>query len=197
MEQKDWTGNSKATFATLGASSHSLAERQQQDYYATDPIAAELLLKHEQFSGPIWEPACGEKHLSNVFEQHGYDVRNSDLVQRCDCEQLDFLHANHQPWCGDIITNPPFRYAQQFVEQSLRVVGDGHKVAMFLRIQFLEGKERRRLFDITPPYAVYVFTRRILCAKNGDFASYESSAACYAWFLWQKGVNTEPVIRWI
>lgn len=151
MEQKDWTGNSKATFATLGASSHSLAERQQQDYYATDPRAAELLLQHEKFDGPIWEPACGEKHLSRVFEQHGYAVRNSDLVQRCDCEQLDFLHANHQPWCGDIITNPPFRYAQQFVEQSLRVVCDGHKVAMFLRIQFLEGKERRKLFDITPP----------------------------------------------
>ena len=151
MEQKDWTGNSKATFATLGASSHSLAERQQQDYYATDPIAAELLLQHEKFDGPIWEPACGEKHLSGVFEQHGYEVRNSDLVQRCECEQLDFLHSNHQPWYGDIITNPPFRYAQQFVEQSLRVVCDGHKVAMFLRIQFLEGKERRKLFDITPP----------------------------------------------
>lgn len=149
--QKDWTGNSKAIFATLGASSHSSKERQDEDYYATDPLAAELLLQNEHFNGPIWEPACGEKHLSMVFEEAGYKVRSSDLVNRCDCEQLDFLSLEAQPWEGDIITNPPFRYAQQFVEQSLRLVQDGNKVAMFLRVQFLEGKGRRKLFNSTPP----------------------------------------------
>ena len=89
--QKDWTGNKTSVFATLGASNHAKHERQEHDYYATDPKAAELLLQHETFEGAIWEPACGEKHLSRVFEKHGFTVRSSDLVQRCECEQLDFL----------------------------------------------------------------------------------------------------------
>lgn len=149
--QKDWTGNKKTVFATLGASNHANHERQQHDYYATDPKAAELLLQHETFEGAIWEPACGEKHLSRVFEQYGFTVRSSDLVQRCDCEQLDFLSMEACPFDGNIITNPPFRYAVEFVRKSIRLIPDGKKVAMFLRIQFLEGIERRELFRITPP----------------------------------------------
>lgn len=68
---KDWTGNKNSVFKTLAASNHAEAERQREDYYATEPLAAELLLQNEQFEGPIWECACGEKHLSNVFENWG------------------------------------------------------------------------------------------------------------------------------
>ncbi|MGN0091266.1 MAG: hypothetical protein ACI36Z_10000 [Alloprevotella sp.] len=149
--QKDWTGNKTTVFATLGASNHAKHDRQQHDYYATDPKAAELLLQHEAFEGAIWEPACGEKHLSRVFEQHGFEVRSSDLIQRCDCEQLDFLSMEAGPFDGNIITNPPFRYAIEFVRKAIQLIPYGKKVAMFLRIQFLEGKERRELFRITPP----------------------------------------------
>ena len=157
METKrDWTGNKTTVFATLGASNHSMRERQQHDYYATDPRAAELLLEQEEFEGAIWEPACGEKHLSRVFEQHGFEVRSSDLVQRCDCEQLDFLSLEAQPFDGNIVTNPPFRYASEFVRKAIQLIPEGKKVAMFLRIQFLEGKERRELFRITPPKGLCV-----------------------------------------
>ena len=52
--QRDWTGNKTTVFATLGASNHSMRERQQHDYYATDPKAAELLLEQEEFEGAIW-----------------------------------------------------------------------------------------------------------------------------------------------
>lgn len=56
----DWTGNSKTTYVTLGASNHSAHEREINDYYATLPDAAEHLCKLEQLSNRIWEPACGE-----------------------------------------------------------------------------------------------------------------------------------------
>jgi hypothetical protein len=59
---KDWVGNQNSIFKTLGASNHTDKQRQNEDYYATDPIAAELLLKVEKFSPRIWECACGEKH---------------------------------------------------------------------------------------------------------------------------------------
>ena len=34
---KDWTGNKPTTFVQMGASNHSLLEREENDFYATDP----------------------------------------------------------------------------------------------------------------------------------------------------------------
>lgn len=48
--KKDWTGNSKAIYTTLGASNHTNKEREVNDYYATEPKAIELLLEKETFS---------------------------------------------------------------------------------------------------------------------------------------------------
>jgi hypothetical protein len=69
MIEKDWTGNKNSIFKTLGASNHTEKDRQNEDYYATDPIAAELLLEVEQFSENIWECSSGENHLANVFKE--------------------------------------------------------------------------------------------------------------------------------
>ena len=98
----------------------------------------------------------------------------------------------------DIVTNPPYSKAKEFVEHALDILEDGHKVAMFLKIQFLEGKSRRALFDKFPPKVVYVSTSRIRCAMNGDFEQYaRATAVCYAWFVWEKGYTGETVLRWI
>lgn len=167
---KDWTGNSNSIFKTLGASNHTDEKRQNEDYYATDPKAAELLLKLEQFDENIWECACGEGHLSKVFEDAGYNVKSSDLVNRGYGEaEIDFLAIDNLEWKGDIITNPPYKYAQQFIEKALQIIPEGNKVAMFLKIQFLESKGRKNLFITHPPKTVYVSCSRLLCAINGDF----------------------------
>ena len=147
----DWTGNGNSIFKTLGASNHTAEERQREDYYATDPIAAELLCNVEQFSPVIWECACGEGHLAKVFEKKGYKVRSSDLIDRGYGEVFDFLSLENQQWDGDIITNPPYKYALEFIYKALQIIPAGRKVAMFLKVQFLEGKERRQLFNNCPP----------------------------------------------
>lgn len=79
---KDWTGNTKSTHSTLGSSSHSEREREKHDYYATEPKAVEFLLKLEKFNNSIWEPACGEGHISNVLCKNGYSVKSTDLINR-------------------------------------------------------------------------------------------------------------------
>ena len=112
-------------FSTLGASNHSQKERQSEDYYATDPKAAELLCDVEKFSGKIWEPACGEGHLSEVFRKRGYEVRSTDLIDRGYGEQKDFLFFNDEDWDGNIVTNPPYRLANEFVYKALEVVRGG------------------------------------------------------------------------
>jgi putative uncharacterized protein (fragment) len=192
--------SNRCVYATIGASSHSDGDRVINDYYATDPNALEQLLKFEVFHEKVWEPACGGGHLSRVLESHGYSVRNSDIVDRMGdggVELLDFIEGDTGMWEGDIITNPPYSFAQEFVEKALSTVVDGLKVAMFLKLTFLEGKKRKEMFAKCPPKRVYVFSHRVTCAKGGDFASAKSSAVAYAWFIWEKGYSMDTIVRWI
>ena len=195
----DSTKGSNSVYKILGASNHTESERESNDYYATEPYAVELLLEEETFSPNIWECACGELHITNVLKNHGYDVKNTDLVDRLhngDIEICDFLTCD-ETWNGDIITNPPYKFAKEFVEHAIELVSDGRKVAMFLRLQFLEGKARGEMFKRYPPKTVYVSSSRLDCAKNGDFESAGQKAVAYAWFVWEKGFNGDPIIKWI
>lgn len=194
---KDWTGNSRSAHAVLGARNYALEDREENDYYATEPKALELLLQEESFAPNVWECACGEGHLSKVLKAHGHKVFSTDLVDRgYGMGGIDFLEWS-SPFDGDILTNPPYKYAQEFVEHALELIPIGNKVVMFLKIQFLEGKARRNLFDATPPRKIYVSSSRLHCAMNGDFDKYaKSNAVCYAWFIWEKGYTGAPEIKW-
>ena len=200
MKHADWTGNGNSIYKTLGATNHTENEREANDYYATEPKAAELLCAVENLSPAIWECACGAGHLAEVFRKHGHIVKATDLIDRgYGCGGVDFLKENVH-FQGDIVTNPPYKYAKEFVEHAIDTVADGCKVCMFLKLQFLEGKARRALFEKYPPKCVYVASGRLLCAKNGDFEKMKSSggsAVAYAWFVWQKGYTGETVIRWV
>lgn len=80
------------------------------DYYATEPRAVEVLLDHETFSKDVWEPACGEGHISKVLFERGYDVLSTDLVYRGFGFKtpVDFLNESFTEADDiDIITNPP------------------------------------------------------------------------------------------
>lgn len=144
---------SKKVFTTLGSSNHVPEEREQFDYYATDPKAVELLLRMETFAPVIWEPACGEGHISRVLEAHGHEVISTDLIYRGygDPEPLDFLQETLDGFEGDIITNPPYSVGLDFVKRALESVRPGGKVAMFLKVQFLEGQKRGEFFQESPP----------------------------------------------
>ena len=148
----DWKGGNASIFKTIGASNHTDHQRADADYYATEPAATDWLCQLEQFKSPILEPSCGEGHISRQLIAHGYDVVSRDLVDRGYGDVSDFLLFNNETWDGDIITNPPYSKAQEFVEQALKMVKPGRKVAMFLKLTFLEGKKRGELFKFTPPH---------------------------------------------
>lgn len=186
-------------YRAIGASNPAKQDREINDYYATEPKALELLLDLEKFNSRVWECACGEHHLVNVLKDRGYEVKASDILDRLGdsrTEIIDFLQYDGE-FNGDIITNPPFKYAKEFVEKALEVIPEGNKVAMLLKLTFLETKKRRKIFNNYPPKIIYVSSVRINCAKNGDFIKYGgSSSICYAWFIWEKGFKGEPVVRW-
>ena len=192
MEKKKITNSMR----TLGSTSITKADREENDFYATEPKAVELLLAEETFANNILEPCCGQKHITNILEQAGYTVKSSDLIDRgVGADIQDFFKITD--WGGDIISNPPYKNALDFVKHSLEIVKEGSKVAMFLKILFLEGKTRKEFFLENPPKVIYVASGRLNCAKNGDFDKYTTGAVCYAWFVWEKGCKGEPVVRWI
>ena len=196
----DWTGNKNSAYKMLGAGSHSDKERECNDYYATEPKAIDILCEVEKFDGEIWECAAGEGHLSERLIAHGYKVRSTDLVNRDYCEGgIDFLMQNER-YNGHIITNPPYKYAREFIEKALDLIPDGKKVCMFLKIQFLEGKKRKEFIKRYPPRTIYVSSSRLLCAKNAEFKNLikgGGSAIAYAWYVWQKGFQGETTVKWV
>lgn len=200
---KDWTGNKNSIYKTLGASNHTNKEREVNDYYATSPIAIDKLLAVEKPTKFVWECACGEGHLSERLKEFGYEVYSSDLIDRgyYATNVKDFFEVNVLDDDYDILTNPPYKYAKEFVLHSLDLLSEGRKAFMFLKLTFLEGKARfKELFNIAPPKSIYVFSERILCAKNGKFKEMQESsgsAVCYAWFVWEKGFKGETTLKWI
>lgn len=143
----------------------------------------------------------GGGDLAKVFIDKGYNVKCSDIVNRGfdNTEVIDFLEYN-QKVDYDIITNPPYSKALEFVEHGLELLKPNHKMAMFLKVQFLEGKKRRLLFDKHPPTIIYISSSRILCAKNGDFEGMRKgggSAVAYAWYIWTYKKPEQTVVKWI
>lgn len=200
MNKKKKSQGTQSIFVCMGASNHTDETREINDYYATQPFAVNLLLQEETFNQKIWEPACGGGHISNVLLEKNYDVLSSDKFDRgYDCKKLDFL-TESQPnsWEGDIITNPPYKLALEFTQKALDVVKEGNKVAMFLKLTFLEGKKRKEFFQENPPKVVYVSSSRLSCAKGGDFEKYKDlNAIAYCWYVWEKGYKGDTIIKWI
>ena len=170
MMEKDWTGNSNSVFKMLGASNHAEVEREAKDFYATDPVAIDLLLKKVSLSHKVLEPACGNGCLSTRLLERGHEVHSYDIVDRGYGEVQNFFEMLTPPIEGDfsIVTNPPYKYATEFVRHALDIVPDGCLVAMFLKTTFAEGKRRwNEIFKFTPPhYGVAMRRESAVCQER-------------------------------
>jgi len=173
------------------------ANRAKDDFYTTPAIAVHKLLAVEHFSGTIWEPACGTGVISEVLHNNTSCelVYSSDLIPRGygSCPR-DFLQGEPKCEFDNIITNPPFTLAQQFAERAL-LECEG-KVALLLRLQFLEAKSRKSFFQKTPLARVWVFSDRISCHRNGD-ETLKGGMMAHAWFVWDKSHIGAPSIGWL
>ena len=151
--------------------------------------------------------SSGDKHdlysiTANPNSQYNNVVYPSNKNDMCQVEYVGDVCCLNLKTNGVFLlrrNNIPFisgNCASEFVEHALDISMDSVKVAMLLKIQFLETKKRYDLFKKYPPKKIYVFVNRIDCGKNGEFGT-ESSAVCYAWFVWEKGYDGLPQIDWI
>lgn len=160
--------------------------RQKEDFYPTPKYVTEALLNNYHFTGKIWEPACGDGRLSEVLLQHYKDVESSDLVDRGYGQGgVDFLTSTKT--APNIITNPPFHLAYEFIVQGLNL--SEKCLALLLPIRYLTGKKRAKLYAKFPPAKVIVIPNKV------DFLGFGSPAMEFAWFVWEKGV-TQTTITW-
>lgn len=178
--------NKSSVFANIGASSHSTYEREKNDYYSTDEEAIRLLHKYNLLDKdiPYWETACGGGRLAKELKRLGYNVtKETDLFDRGYGDVgVDFFKC-HEVFQGNTITNPPYKYINDWIKHSLDVTSN--KAYIFGRIQTIETKSRYdKIFKDNPPVLICPFVKRVKCYLNDDSFANKSSAVCYAWFIW-------------
>ena len=177
--------------------SYMTNRRHKDDYYPTPPEAVEALLAVEQFNARVWEPACGAGHISRVLQQHKHRVISTDLNNFGFGETgIDFLFESDKR-AETIITNPPYKLANQFVRHAINIGIKKH--AWLLRLAFLEGQARYdMLYKANPPASVHVFTKRLTIWRGDeDRAWYGTTGKTpYAWFVWDSGV-TDTKVTWL
>ena len=116
--------------------------RVENDYYATNPKAVEMLLTNYTFdAATILEPCVGGGHIANAINNFFANQRvitGLDLVDRGYPNTIvqDFLTWETDRKFEGIITNPPFSLAQEFIEKGMELLTDDGQMAMFLKIQF-------------------------------------------------------------
>jgi len=172
------------------------------DDFPTPPWATRALLEHV-IGGKLTlanltclEPACGAGHMVRPLEEYFRKVECSDAHDYGYAPVRDFLahpfETNSVDW---VITNPPFRLAEEFVLRALNIARRG--VAVLARTVFLESIGRySRVFQERPPAKFAQFVERVPMVK-GRLDANASTATGYAWFVWDHDSTEAPRLMWV
>jgi hypothetical protein len=187
------------TMHAINPGRHSLVDR-KHDLYETPECAVRALLEVEQIpSGAIWEPACGPGAIVRVLRAAGHEVWATDLVDYDSPDQdqtgIDFLmeHGSAPYFVGSIITNPPFKLADQFVRHALLLCP---RVYMLLRLAFLESERRTAILESGWLKTVHVFRNRLpMLHRAGWDGPRASSALAFAWFCFDRAHKGPTELR--
>ena len=172
------------------AGGNSSKKRVKDDFYATFPEDVLPLLEVEKFLWGIWEPACGDGAISDVLisEYWKDNVYSSDLVDRGYWDiNMDFIKQDIMPnWIQNIITNPPFENAINFVDKWMALLPEWWKMALLLKLAFFEGKNREHIYANYPPKTAYVFKKRLSFRRSWENSKYKWWFLSFAWYVWEK-----------
>ena len=162
--------------------------RQKDDFYPSPPGVIDALLKHVYIpDGIIWECAAGDGALLEQLEAAGRTVVASDLIDRGHPDvvpRVDFLMETAlPPGCKCVITNPPFRLADEFIRKGLDLGAE--QVILLLPLKFIgaTGADRwentRRISDI-------LLMGRLKMLPPGAVDKGLNPTVDFAWFVFRQ-----------
>ena len=167
--------------------------RPKSDFYQTPYSITRHLMTREKFDGTIFEPCCGEGAILKVLDEFNYNYTSSDISLGSDFLENFSQHEN-------IITNPPYRLAKEFILHAKKHTSK--KIAMLLPLNYLHGIERYREIWSDKEFRlskVYVFCRYpMLTNEIREDGKYNTGMMVYAWYIWDKDyLRDHPTIHWI
>lgn len=142
------------------------------------------------------EPACGAGHMAKTLAEYFGSVSASDIFPYGYGDVKDFLDFDEPSERFDwVITNPPFKYAEEFINKALSISNRG--VAMLVRTVFIESVGRYdRIFSKNPPQKFAQFSERVPMVK-GRLDKKASTATGYSWIVWEKNIASDPRLVWV
>lgn len=186
--------------------------RAADDYYVEPRWCVELLADAMPLveGSYVWDPCCGSGTIVETFADRigRYQVVATDLVDRGYRDFRETWDATDESVPAsvtpgmriNVVTNPPFRLAEQIVRRMLFVAD--YRVAIIQQLSFLASAARHRLFTEFPPSDVLILSKRpsmppgALIAEMGDRA-FKGGTADFAWIIWSKPHDRETRVRWL
>ena len=180
-------------------------KRRKNDFYPTPPLATYVLCKYAKPPHNVIEPCAGRGNISIELERQGHSVESYDLHKYdnplTEIHQQDALDLPwKEPFCG-IVTNPPYhknlphKLSEKFIDAF-------DYTAMFVRLTFLEGIKRKKLFTKHPPSDIIFLSDRIRFSEKHiepiERDDQIGGMIAYMWIIWDKRkdcINTK--VQWV
>ena len=191
-------------------SSKPLRERAKSDFYPT-PIelcrsVIEQTIPVDFKPAFICDPGAGNGVWGRAlreFPKYNYSILDGIEIENIEPSvgytywiNENFLKFYPRIYLYDlIIGNPPYSLAEEFVRHSLSMLSDNGYLIFLLRLAFLESLERYEnngLWVEFPPKFMHTCVRRPSFTGNR-----KTDATAYGVYVWQKGFNGEPGLRWL
>jgi hypothetical protein len=100
----------------------------------------------------------------------------------------------------NIVTNPPFKLAEQITRRALMLAD--YRVCILQQLPFLASMGRNALFTEFPPSEILILSKRPsmppghMIAEMGDKA-FRGGTTDFCWIVWTKPHDRETRVRWL
>jgi hypothetical protein len=144
--------------------------RKENDFYPTPPLATYILQKYVNLPKNIVEPCAGRGNISIELKRCGFNVVSFDLYNYnptlCDIQAgVDVLSLPKQIGYDALVTNPPYyKDLPRLIAE--KGISEYDVTALFVRLTFLEGKKRKKMFTNHTPSDIIILSDRIKFNTN-------------------------------